>query len=145
MLHCECAWFRKLKCRCPDTVRYAPAAVGSFHAADRALVDALARQVSAWGGAILDAPREYPQYVPGYYAVSSLIQTESSWRLSICRALDRMRLEVTNIRAPVHKHPALKHHKPLERTSMTLCALREPRYAGRSAPSRYPLCTRAKK
>ena len=41
----------------------------AFHAAERALVDALAREVPAWGGAILDAPREYPEYVPGYYAV----------------------------------------------------------------------------
>jgi glyoxylase I family protein len=41
----------------------------AFHAEDRALVDALAREVPAWGGTILDAPREYPEYVPGYYAV----------------------------------------------------------------------------
>lgn len=41
----------------------------AFHAADRALVDALARDVPKWGGTILDAPREYPEYVPGYYAV----------------------------------------------------------------------------
>lgn len=41
----------------------------AFLAADRALVDAIARDVSAWGGTILDAPREYPEYVAGYYAV----------------------------------------------------------------------------
>jgi hypothetical protein len=41
----------------------------AFLAADRAVVDALANEIPAWGGAILDAPREYPEYVPGYYAV----------------------------------------------------------------------------
>jgi len=41
----------------------------AFHADDRALVDALAREVPGWGGAILDAPREYPEYAQGYYAV----------------------------------------------------------------------------
>ena len=41
----------------------------AFRADDRAQVDALARDVAAWGGTILDAPREYPEYVPGYYAV----------------------------------------------------------------------------
>jgi catechol 2,3-dioxygenase-like lactoylglutathione lyase family enzyme len=41
----------------------------AFRADSREQVDALARDVAAWGGRILDAPREYPQYVPGYYAV----------------------------------------------------------------------------
>ena len=41
----------------------------AFHASDRALVDALAREVPTWGGTILDPPREYPEYAPGYYAV----------------------------------------------------------------------------
>ena len=41
----------------------------AFAAADRTQVDALAREVPAWGGAILDAPRAYPEYAPGYYAV----------------------------------------------------------------------------
>ena len=41
----------------------------AFRAESRDQVDALARDVAAWGGTILDAPREYPQYVPGYYAV----------------------------------------------------------------------------
>ncbi len=41
----------------------------AFRAADRALVDAIARDVPGWGGTILDAPREYPEYVAGYYAV----------------------------------------------------------------------------
>ena len=41
----------------------------AFRAESRAQVDALARDVVEIGGAILDAPREYPQYVPGYYAV----------------------------------------------------------------------------
>ena len=41
----------------------------AFRADSREQVDALARDVAAWGGKVLDAPREYPQYVPGYYAV----------------------------------------------------------------------------
>jgi len=41
----------------------------AFRAENRAQVDALARDVPAWGGTILDPPREYPEYVPGYYAV----------------------------------------------------------------------------
>ena len=41
----------------------------AFLAADRAVVDALASEIPGWGGAILDPPREYPEYVPGYYAV----------------------------------------------------------------------------
>lgn len=41
----------------------------AFRAESRAQVDALARDVPGWGGTILDAPRDYPEYVPGYYAV----------------------------------------------------------------------------
>ena len=41
----------------------------AFRAESRAQVDALARDVTGWGGTILDPPREYPEYVPGYYAV----------------------------------------------------------------------------
>ena len=41
----------------------------AFRAESRAQIDALARDVTAWGGTILDPPREYPEYVPGYYAV----------------------------------------------------------------------------
>lgn len=41
----------------------------AFRAESREQVDALARDVSTWGGTILDPPREYPEYVPGYYAV----------------------------------------------------------------------------
>jgi len=41
----------------------------AFRAESRAQVDALARDLPAWGGTILDRPREYPEYVPGYYAV----------------------------------------------------------------------------
>src|SRR5207253_2392557 len=41
----------------------------AFRAESRAQVDALARDVAAWGGTILHPPREYPEYVPGYYAV----------------------------------------------------------------------------
>jgi len=41
----------------------------AFRAEDRAQVDALARDLQAWGGTILDPPREYPEYMPGYYAV----------------------------------------------------------------------------
>ena len=41
----------------------------AFRADSRDQIDALARDVPAWGGTILDPPREYPEYVPGYYAV----------------------------------------------------------------------------
>jgi len=41
----------------------------AFRAESRAQVDALAADLTAWGGTILDPPREYPEYVPGYYAV----------------------------------------------------------------------------
>ncbi|MFQ5745164.1 MAG: VOC family protein [Acidobacteriota bacterium] len=41
----------------------------AFQAESREQVDALARDVPSWGGTILDPPREYPEYVPGYYAV----------------------------------------------------------------------------
>jgi len=41
----------------------------AFRAESRAQVDALAHDLPSWGGTILDPPREYPQYVPGYYAV----------------------------------------------------------------------------
>lgn len=41
----------------------------AFRADSREQVDALARDVPSWGGAILDRPRLYPEYVAGYYAV----------------------------------------------------------------------------
>jgi catechol 2,3-dioxygenase-like lactoylglutathione lyase family enzyme len=41
----------------------------AFRAENRAQVDALARDLPAMGARILDPPREYPEYVPGYYAV----------------------------------------------------------------------------
>jgi len=41
----------------------------AFRAENREQIDALGRDLEAWGGTILDPPREYPQYVPGYYAV----------------------------------------------------------------------------
>lgn len=41
----------------------------AFRAENRAQVDALARDVAGFGGTVLDPPREYPEYVPGYYAV----------------------------------------------------------------------------
>ncbi len=41
----------------------------AFRAGGRDQIDALARDIPDWGGTILDQPREYPQYVPGYYAV----------------------------------------------------------------------------
>ena len=41
----------------------------AFRAASRDEVDALARDLVAMGGTILDPPREYAEYVPGYYAV----------------------------------------------------------------------------
>jgi len=41
----------------------------AFAAGSRAEVDALATALVARGVPLLDAPREYPDYVPGYYAV----------------------------------------------------------------------------
>lgn len=41
----------------------------AFRAESRAQIDALARDLTARGAVVLDAPREYPDYVPGYYAV----------------------------------------------------------------------------
>ena len=41
----------------------------AFRAENREQVDALARVLPSFGGTILDPPREYPEYVPGYYAV----------------------------------------------------------------------------
>jgi glyoxylase I family protein len=41
----------------------------AFRAQGREQIDALAADVANWGATILDAPREYPQYMKGYYAV----------------------------------------------------------------------------
>lgn len=41
----------------------------AFRAESRAEIDALAADIASIGGTILDPPREYPEYVPGYYAV----------------------------------------------------------------------------
>ena len=41
----------------------------AFRAESRQQVDALARDVERFGGTILHPPRDYPEYVPGYYAV----------------------------------------------------------------------------
>ena len=41
----------------------------AFRAESRAQIDALARDLPSLGATILDSPREYPGYVPGYYAV----------------------------------------------------------------------------
>ncbi len=41
----------------------------AFRAASSEQVDALARDLEGLGATILDPPREYPEYVPGYYAV----------------------------------------------------------------------------
>jgi catechol 2,3-dioxygenase-like lactoylglutathione lyase family enzyme len=41
----------------------------AFRAESREQVDALACDVERFGGTIIDAPRDYPEYVPGYYAV----------------------------------------------------------------------------
>jgi len=41
----------------------------AFTAGSRAEVDALARDLVERGVSLLAAPREYPEYVPGYYAV----------------------------------------------------------------------------
>ena len=41
----------------------------AFRAESRAQVDALASELADIGARILHPPREYPEYVPGYYAV----------------------------------------------------------------------------
>jgi glyoxylase I family protein len=41
----------------------------AFRAESREHVDAVAREIAGFGGAILHPPRNYPEYVPGYYAV----------------------------------------------------------------------------
>jgi catechol 2,3-dioxygenase-like lactoylglutathione lyase family enzyme len=41
----------------------------AFNAPDRAFVDDVHAKLVSWGATILDAPAEYPQYEPGYYAV----------------------------------------------------------------------------
>jgi catechol 2,3-dioxygenase-like lactoylglutathione lyase family enzyme len=41
----------------------------AFRAADRAAVDAVHRAAVAAGAEVLHAPREWPEYHPGYYAV----------------------------------------------------------------------------
>ena len=41
----------------------------AFRAESREQVDRLARELPDLGGTLLDPPREYPEYVPGYYAV----------------------------------------------------------------------------
>jgi catechol 2,3-dioxygenase-like lactoylglutathione lyase family enzyme len=50
--------------------RYAPGLHHlAFAAPSRAAVDDAHRRLAALGVAILDAPADYPQYAPGYYAV----------------------------------------------------------------------------
>ncbi len=41
----------------------------AFDAPDRSFVDDIHQKLVSWGATILDAPAEYPQYEPGYYAV----------------------------------------------------------------------------
>ena len=41
----------------------------AFRAESREQIDALARDITELGGTLLHPPREYPEYVPGYYAV----------------------------------------------------------------------------
>lgn len=41
----------------------------AFTAPSRSAVDALHEQLLEQGAAVLDAPAEYPQYAPGYYAL----------------------------------------------------------------------------
>jgi hypothetical protein len=41
----------------------------AFAAASREQVDALGRALLGRGVPVLDPPREYPEYVPGYYAI----------------------------------------------------------------------------
>jgi catechol 2,3-dioxygenase-like lactoylglutathione lyase family enzyme len=65
-------WLKQADARFRDD-RFSKDRVGlcevAFRAENREQIDALARDVESWGGTILDPPREYPQYVPGYYAV----------------------------------------------------------------------------
>lgn len=56
----------------------------AFNAPDRAFVDEIHAKVVALGAPVLDAPAEYPQYEPGYYAVFFLDP-------------DGMKLEVVNV------------------------------------------------
>ena len=41
----------------------------AFGAQSRAQIDMLAKDIEGFGGLILNAPKEYPEYVKGYYAV----------------------------------------------------------------------------
>lgn len=41
----------------------------AFNAPDRAFVDDVQKKLISWNVTVLDAPAEYPQYEPGYYAV----------------------------------------------------------------------------
>ena len=41
----------------------------AFRADSRTQVDAVAKELEAHGGKLIDAPQEYPQYAPGYYSV----------------------------------------------------------------------------
>ena len=53
-----------------DHDRYSPGLHHlAFTAPSRAAVDRLHHQLVNWGVRILDAPADYPQYAPGYYAV----------------------------------------------------------------------------
>jgi hypothetical protein len=50
----------------PDQVTVADV---HFRAADRTAADAVHRAAVAAGAEVLHAPREWPEYLPGYYAV----------------------------------------------------------------------------
>jgi len=41
----------------------------AFRADSREQVDLLARDVRSFGGTVLDPPKDYPNYAPGYYSV----------------------------------------------------------------------------
>ena len=41
----------------------------ALNAPDRSFVDSVHQKLVEWGVTVLDAPAEYPQYEPGYYAV----------------------------------------------------------------------------
>jgi len=56
-------------CGCPPTAASATGGAVHHGANERAHVDALHRELLAHGATILDPPREYPEYVSGYYAV----------------------------------------------------------------------------
>jgi catechol 2,3-dioxygenase-like lactoylglutathione lyase family enzyme len=67
--HCEIG-LTPARTECREHDRYSPGLHHlAFAAPDRAAVDALHHRLLELGVEVLDAPAEYPQYCPGYYAV----------------------------------------------------------------------------